>query len=118
MQTSRRYWSNLAWSLWVVVFGVSSATACLDHLTAPHAVHPAACTGSSSPMVQGDDKPILFAENGTFPLPRQILDSVVFPAFLLASFSLVFGLLPQRFFRHHESPAPTVPRRLLLVLQL
>jgi hypothetical protein len=118
MQGCRRYWSSVAWSLWIVVFGVSAAVVCASHPATHVEPHPPLCIDSITPMTHRDDKPILFADGGMFPLPRKFSDSLVpLPAMSIHP-PLALGLLTHELFQTQARVLPIIPRGFLPVLQL
>jgi hypothetical protein len=118
MRRPHQYWSSLAWSLWIVVFGVSAAIACVDHPAAPDETHPLLCIDSSSPVAQRDDKPIFFADAGVFPLPPKFSNRLVPLSVMGIYLPLALGLLTQECFQTQERISSPVPRSFLPVFRL
>jgi hypothetical protein len=118
MRGSRRYWSSVAWSLWIVVLGVSATVVCASHPVAHVEAHPPLCMDSISPIAHRDDKPILFADGGMFPLPSKFSNPLVpLPAMGIHP-PLALGLLTHKLFETQERVLPIIPRSFLPVLQL
>ena len=118
MRWSRRYCSSLAWSIWIIIFGVYTAAACAGHPILHGEAHPPNCTHSSSPIAHGHDKPILFADDGTFPLRQTLL----FPAVSLTSLNVrrasALVLLPHQLSYTSEHVFVSIPYAFLPVLRL
>ena len=120
MQRFGRQGSRLHCSLWIVFLGLFAATVCSSHAPTHHhdLPHPPLCIDVSSAVMRGDRSTILFANEGSFPLPPKFLSplasSDILNSFLLidiASFALPFFTTPEQTFRN-------TPRLSLVVLRL
>lgn len=118
MRRSRRYWLSLIWGLWIVFLVVATSTACVGHPAAHDVAHPPWCFDSSSPVARGDDKPILFAEGGTFPLRPEFASLAVPPPAIGTYLCLGLSLLPHQLSQTQESTPLTIPQSFLPVLRL
>jgi hypothetical protein len=93
MPRTRRNWSRLSWSLWMIFLGVTAAVACASHPPSHDhdGGHPPLCTDTSSPATLGNGKPIRSPDGGAFPLsPKSFV-----PVMSLTALSgqLLVGLL-------------------------
>jgi hypothetical protein len=118
VQRYHRYWASLIWSFSIIFLGVVTVAACVSHPAAQELKHPSLCIDSSSPAAQGDDKPILFAEGGTFPLPRERLSSMLPPVALGSYLSSGLGCLTDQLFQTQASRLSSIACTSLPVLRL
>ena len=118
MWKSRRYWSNLAWSLWIVVFGSSVAMACVGHPVVHDTGHPPVCIDSSSPAAQRDHKPVLFADGNAYPLSRVFIAPAVPPMSVSVRLPLPPAFWPDQLFGAFERVPLSIPHTFLAVLRL
>lgn len=84
------YRSRFYWSVWILFLGVFTAAVCSSHApTHEHDVpHPPLCIDVGSVVMRGDRSTILFANEGSFPLPPKFLAFIVSSG-ILSSFLLV-----------------------------
>jgi len=108
MQRSRRYWSRLSWSLWIIFLGLAAAVACASHPPShDHDVgHPPLCTDTNSPAMLAYDKPLVFPDGGMSPRPPKSFFPIVSLAALSAQ--LLMGLLVLREARSQSDARPSV----------
>jgi hypothetical protein len=118
VRRDKRYWVSLLWSSWIVVLIVITATVCAGHSAAHHDVHPPLCLESSSPAAHRDDRLVLFADGGTFPLPPTSLVLVASPAPMSTPLPLNLPSLPYSLSGTHDSLSVISPRAFLPVLRL
>jgi hypothetical protein len=116
--TFPRYWSCLFGSLCITLLAVATVTVCVGHPTAESLEHPSLCIESSSPAAQEHDRPVLFADGGTCPLPREPWSSLVPPAALRTDLGVTRDFWIERFSRIPASLTLTVPLNPLPVLRL
>jgi hypothetical protein len=118
MRRTRRHWSRLSWSLWIIFLAVAAAVACASHPPSHDhdAAHPPLCADTSSPAALAHDKPTLFPNGGTFPLSPTSL-------FPLGSLAALSGLLLVGLFvwsgalRQSDARTSISPPTLLVVLR-
>lgn len=118
MWKSHRYWSNLGWSLWIIVFGASAAMACVGHPVVHNTGHPPVCIDASGSVAQRDEKPILFSDGGAYVLSRLFLAPPLLPMSLSARLPLPHVLSPDQLFGMFENRPLSIPFILLVILRL
>ena len=112
----RRY--SLSWCFLLVFLAVVEARVCVGHPAAHEVEHPVLCLDSSSPVAQEQDKPVLFADAGAFPLPADALTAVGFLAATSTPLPLDFDLTAYTLSRFQQSPSLSLPHDFLSILRL
>jgi hypothetical protein len=104
--------------LWIALLAVVAITVCVGHPAAESLGHPSTCLESSSAAAQEQGRPVLFADEGTFPLPRAPWSAVVPPAALGPDLGVTLEFWIERLSPIQASLPSIIPLNALPVLRL
>jgi hypothetical protein len=114
----RRYLSRVAWCVWIVALGLVGVMACTGHPAIDDQTYSPLHSEASSPTPTAHDHCIIWADDGTFPLPPQLPSHMSPSLGLTSSSALMPDLFPHPSPLLLESIPPTIPYNSLLVLRL
>lgn len=118
VQIYHRYWSSVLCSFWIIFLVLVTAAACVGHLAPQQVRQLSLCLESSSPAAQANDRPVLFTNGGTFPLPREPWRSLCPPATLKTAHGVMLGFESARLSPASASQPSTLHCNTCLVLRL
>ena len=118
MHRFRRSPYSLSWCFVLVFLAVVEARVCAGHPAAHAVEHPLLCLDSSSPVAQKQDKPVLFTDAGSFPLPVDAHTAMGFLAATSTSLPLGLDLAAYPRCRLEQNPSLSLPHDFLPILRL